>query len=69
MHGADAGEGYHDIEGEILGAIRNKMGWYIPIGVALDLHENITQKMVDCSDILIGCSMQTLPSIFYSRIP
>ena len=53
-HGAGAAEGYPDIEGEILRAIREHFGKEIPIGVSLDLHANVTPEMVDRADILIG---------------
>lgn len=55
MHGACATPKHPDIEGELLEMIRGKLGCAIPIGIVLDLHGNITQKMVELSDILIGC--------------
>ena len=54
LHGAAAAEGYPDVEGEILRAIREKLGNDIPIGVCLDLHGNITEDMVNLSDVLVG---------------
>ena len=54
MHGAGAAEGYPDVEGEILRAVREKLGRDIPVGVCLDLHGNITEEMVKLSDVLIG---------------
>ena len=53
-HGAGAADSYPDIEGEILRAIRERFGTDIPIGVSLDLHANVTQEMMDRSDVLIG---------------
>ena len=53
-HGAGVAEGYPDIEGEILGAIRERFGWDIPIGVSLDLHANVTKEMMERADVLIG---------------
>lgn len=55
MHGAGAALGHNDIEGEFLQAIRDKLGWEIPIGMTLDLHGNITQEMMACADLLVGC--------------
>lgn len=55
MHGASAAEGHPDIEGEFLEAIRETLGYDIPIGMALDLHGNITPEMIKLSDLLIGC--------------
>ncbi len=54
LHGAGSAKGYDDVEGEILRAIREKMGHEIPIGVVLDLHGNITEEMIALSDIAIG---------------
>ena len=53
-HGAGASDGYHDIEGEILRAVRAQFGWEIPVGIVLDLHANVTPEMVEYSDILVG---------------
>lgn len=55
MHGAGVAEGYPDVEGELLRAIREKVGDQIPIGVVLDLHGNITPEMMELSDYLVGC--------------
>ena len=55
MHGASAGEGHPDVEGEFLAAIREALGHDVFIGIALDLHGNITPEMVKLSDLLIGC--------------
>jgi len=55
MHGGGSSEGFTDPEGTMLEAIREKMGMDIPIGVVLDLHGNITHKMTELSDILVGC--------------
>jgi len=54
LHGAGASDGYYDIEGEILRALREQFGYQMPIGIVLDLHANVTQEMVDRSDILVG---------------
>ena len=54
MHGAGAAEEYPDVEGELLRAVREKLGREIPIGVCLDLHGNITEEMVAQADVLIG---------------
>ncbi len=54
MHGAGVAEGYPDLEGEILRAVRSKFGREIPIGIALDLHGNISPEMVEYADIICG---------------
>ena len=53
-HGAGASVGYHDIEGEILRAVRAQFGPDMPVGIVLDLHANVTPEMVEYSDILVG---------------
>ena len=53
-HGAGHAEGYPDIEGEILRALRERFGTDIPIGVSLDLHANVTAEMLERADLLIG---------------
>ncbi|NLZ56149.1 MAG: M81 family metallopeptidase [Clostridiaceae bacterium] len=54
LHGAGAAEGYPDIEGEILRAVREVFGPVLPIGVVLDLHGNISEEMAEYADVLIG---------------
>lgn len=55
MHGGGSAEGYPDPEGTMLEAVRQKMGKDIPLGVVLDLHGNVTDRMVENSDLLMGC--------------
>jgi len=55
MHGGGSVAGYPDPEGEMLRAVRAKLGNDIPIGVVLDLHGNITEDMIALSDLLTGC--------------
>lgn len=54
LHGAGAADGYFDIEGQIIGAVRDAFGPNMLIGVSLDLHGNITEKMVENADVLMG---------------
>ncbi len=58
LHGAAASEMEDDVEGHILSAVRNVVGDGVPIAVCLDHHANITQRMVDCADLLIGHETQ-----------
>ena len=55
MHGGGSAQGFPDPEGTIIEAVREKMGKEIPIGVVLDLHGNVTHRMVEGSDLLMGC--------------
>ena len=54
LHGAGVAEGVDDLEGAVLGAVRELVGAELPVAVALDLHGNITQEMVDRADGLFG---------------
>ncbi len=53
LHGAMMAEGYLDVEGDIIENIRKITGPDIPIGVHLDLHCHLSQKMIDNSTIII----------------
>ncbi|MBN1333393.1 MAG: M81 family metallopeptidase, partial [Synergistales bacterium] len=52
LHGAMVLEDVPDGEGELVSAIREAVGPEVPIIATLDLHANITQKMVDQADAL-----------------
>jgi len=54
LHGAGVAQGYDDLEGELLRAVRDRFGNEIPIGIELDLHANVTGEMVRLSDIIVG---------------
>lgn len=53
LHGAMAAEGHWDVEGEVLEAIRAMVGEATPIVATLDLHTNVTDRMVACADALV----------------
>lgn len=53
LHGAMAADGAPDVEGEILAAVRRLIGPTIPLVATLDLHANITQRMVHEADALV----------------
>lgn len=55
LHGAGVAEGYDDLEGEILRAVREAFGPDMPIGLAMDLHGNVTEEMIALTDIAAGC--------------
>ena len=61
LHGAMVAEHAEDGEGELLARVRALIGPDIPLVASLDLHGNITQKMVDQSDGLI--SFRTYPHV------
>ncbi|SDN35079.1 M81 family metallopeptidase [Ensifer sp. YR511] len=60
LHGAMVTQSYDDGEGELLSRVRNAAQG-IPIGVALDLHGNITQRMIENCDALAG--FKTYPHV------
>lgn len=55
IHGAGSAEGVDDIEGAVLGMVREVIGPDVPLIATLDLHGNNTQEMVDAADILLYC--------------
>lgn len=60
LHGAMVTHGHDDGEGELLRRIR-ALAPDVPIGVALDLHANITRTMLDHCDVIVG--FKTYPHV------
>lgn len=54
LHGAGAAETSHDIEGNLMADLRMEFGRAVPIVTTLDLHGNITERMVDHADMMFG---------------
>lgn len=52
LHGSLAAVGTPDVEGEILDACRALIGWNVPLVATLDLHANITERMLKAADAL-----------------
>ena len=52
LHGAMVCEHLQDGEGEILSRIRDRVGPDLPVFVSLDLHANVTPKMVEHATVL-----------------
>ena len=61
LHGAMVTEHLDDGEGELLERVRRTLGEQIPLMASLDLHANVTQKMIECADALVG--YRTYPHI------
>jgi len=61
LHGAMVTEGLQDGEGELLRRVRAIVGKGVPIVVSLDLHANVTQAMIDHSDLLLA--FRTYPHV------
>jgi microcystin degradation protein MlrC len=53
LHGSLAAEGAPDVEGEILEGVRELVGPGVPVVATLDLHANVTAKMVRRADALV----------------
>jgi microcystin degradation protein MlrC len=60
LHGAMVAENSSDGEGDLLERLRGVVP-NVPIAVALDLHGNVTQKMIDNADVIV--SFKTYPHI------
>lgn len=55
LHGAQLAYGCDDCEGDLLQRIRAIVGPNVPVGVELDLHCNLTEKMLDNADVILAC--------------
>jgi len=53
LHGAMVAEGYEDAEGDLLERVRHVVGPAVPIGVELDLHANVSDRMLECATAII----------------
>jgi microcystin degradation protein MlrC len=58
LHGAAASESVDDLEGHLLSAVRNVVGGSVPVVASLDHHANITRRMVESADALLGYQRQ-----------
>lgn len=54
LHGACAAEGIDDVEGEQAALCREILGPNVPIVLGLDHHANVTQKIIDNCDAIVG---------------
>lgn len=54
MHGAQTAEGEDDVEGFVLEKARAVLGPDVPIVMTLDLHANVTRRMVALSTAIVG---------------
>lgn len=61
LHGAMVTAHLDDGEGEILARVRELVGPEIPVVASLDLHANVTQRMVEMADLLV--SYRTYPHV------
>lgn len=61
LHGAMVAEHLEDGEGELLARLREAVGPDVPVVAALDLHGNISRRMVEAADLLVG--FRTYPHV------
>ena len=54
LHGAMAAEGHDDAEGDLIAAVRELVGDRVPIVISLDMHANVTRRMVQGVDAIVG---------------
>jgi microcystin degradation protein MlrC len=54
LHGAMVSDVAEDGDGWVLDRVREAVGPNVPIVATLDLHANISQRMLDAADVLIG---------------
>lgn len=58
LHGAAASEHEDDVEGHVLSKVREVVGPQVPIVTALDHHANITARMFELANLLVGHETQ-----------
>jgi microcystin degradation protein MlrC len=54
LHGAMVADGQEDCEGELLEAVRARVGDGVAVGALLDLHCHMTSRMLAAADLLLG---------------
>jgi len=53
QHGAAVSENYPDMDGEVAARVRALVGPDVPIGMAPDMHANLSQKMIDNTTVTV----------------
>ncbi|MCD9023830.1 M81 family metallopeptidase [Cohnella silvisoli] len=66
MHGAWTSEDEDDVTGEMLSELREKVGSATPIVLTLDSHANVTRKMIDNVNGMIG--YRTFPHMDFIEV-
>ncbi len=65
QHGAAVSEQHHDADGEFIARVRSTVGPDVPIGVTLDLHANVSPRMVE--NATVTALYRTNPHLDASR--
>lgn len=55
MHGAQIAQGCDDVEGDLVEAVRAIVGPQVPIALELDLHGNLTTRMIEHATFVVAC--------------
>src|SRR5262249_11060514 len=61
LHGAMVAQSHLDADGEVLERVRRAVGRDLPIAVTLDLHGNLSQRLLDHCDLAVA--YRTCPHI------
>lgn len=64
LHGAQVAHGYDDCEGDLIERIRDLVGAAVPIGVEIDPHANVSERMIRNVSILV--SSQEYPHVDFA---
>jgi microcystin degradation protein MlrC len=54
LHGAMVAQSHLDADGEVMTRLRRLVGPDLPIGVTLDLHGNLSQRLIDRCDLAVA---------------
>ncbi|HEY7158757.1 MAG TPA: M81 family metallopeptidase [Gemmataceae bacterium] len=54
LHGAMVAQSHLDADGEVLARLRRVVGREMPIAVTLDLHGNVSQRLIDHCDLAVA---------------
>jgi microcystin degradation protein MlrC len=54
LHGAAVAEGEDDVDGLIVERVRALVGDHVPVGVCLDMHANVSTRMVERSTVTVA---------------
>ncbi len=54
LHGAMVAEGVEDVEGDLFATLREDLGPDLPIITTLDLHANVSARMAENADAIVG---------------
>lgn len=64
LHGAMVTQSHDDAEGELLALVR-RVAPRVPLCITLDLHANVSRRMIDNADVVVG--YKTYPHVDYRQ--